>query len=133
MSSSAAKTFPTTVHRFESPTPHNTAFETGPTDAKNALVFIGGLGDGPFTVYYPRGISAAFSKQQNAADLSYSLFEFRLSSSYTQFGFKRLSDDVADISAIVRYLRSIGKQKIVLMGHSTGTQVCATGRPDGMS
>ncbi|KAK7957324.1 uncharacterized protein PG986_006546 [Apiospora aurea] len=125
MSSSAAgTTFPTTVHRFESPTPHNTAFETGLADAQNALVFIGGLGDGPFTVYYPRALSAAFSEQGNAADLSYSLFEFRLGSSYTQFGFKRLSDDLADIAALVRYLRSLGKRRIVLMGHSTGTQDC---------
>ncbi|KAK8050875.1 hypothetical protein PG993_002260 [Apiospora rasikravindrae] len=126
MSPSGAATFPTTVHRFESPTPHNTAFETGPADAQNALVFIGGLGDGPFTVYYPRAISAAFSSEQpDAKALSYSLFEFRLGSSYTQFGFKRLSDDVADIAAFVKYLRSsLGKRKIVLMGHSTGTQDC---------
>ncbi|KAK8091326.1 hypothetical protein PG994_000831 [Apiospora phragmitis] len=123
MSPSAATTFSTTVHRFESPTPHNTAFETGSANAKNALVFIGGLGDGPFTVYYPRAISAALSDQQNQ-DLSCSLFEFRLGSSYTQFGFKRLADDVADIAALIRYLRSIGKRKIVLMGHSTGTQDC---------
>ncbi|KAK8092381.1 uncharacterized protein PG998_014866 [Apiospora kogelbergensis] len=124
MSSSAATTFPTTVHPFQSPTPHNTAFETGPANAQNALVFIGGLGDGPFTVYYPRAISSAFSDHGDAQPLSYSLFEFRLASSFTQFGFKRLSDDVADIAALVHYLRSIGKQKIVLMGHSTGTQDC---------
>jgi pimeloyl-ACP methyl ester carboxylesterase len=30
---------------------------------------------------------------------------------------------VEDISALVKYLRSIGKQKIVLFGHSTGCQV----------
>ncbi|KAK6819478.1 hypothetical protein PG987_015961 [Apiospora arundinis] len=118
--SSAATTFSTTVHRFPSPTPHNTAFETGPANAPNALVFIGGLGDGPFTVYYPRAISAAFI----CNGLNYSLFELRMASSYTQFGFKRLSDDVADIAALVSYLRSLGKQRIVLMGHSTGTQDC---------
>lgn len=54
------------------------------------------------------------------------MFEFRLTSSFNGFGFARLADDVADISALVKYLRSIGRQKIVLMGHSTGCQVRAT-------
>jgi pimeloyl-ACP methyl ester carboxylesterase len=113
-------TFTTTVHPFPSPTSHACAYESGRPDAKNALVFIGGLGDGPHTVPYPRAIAKRLDAEPS---LSYSVFEFRLKSSFTGFGFARLVDDVADISALVRYLRSIGKERIVLMGHSTGSQV----------
>ncbi|KAI0389829.1 dolichol-phosphate mannosyltransferase [Xylariaceae sp. FL0594] len=114
-------TFTTTVHPFPSPTPHACAYESGRPNARNALVFIGGLGDGPHTVPYPRAIAKRLDAEPT---LSYSVFEFRLKSSFTGFGFARLADDVADISALVRYLRSIGKERIVLMGHSTGSQDC---------
>lgn len=115
-------TFVTTVHPFESLTPHACAYEVGLTNAANALVFIGGLGDGPHTVPYPRTIAKRLEAEP---DLSYSVFEFRLTSSFSGFGFARLANDVADISALVKYLRSIGKQRVVLMGHSTGSQVCS--------
>ncbi|KAI1866948.1 hypothetical protein JX265_007524 [Neoarthrinium moseri] len=117
MTSSAA--FTTTVHPFPSPTAHACAYELGLPSAKNAFVFIGGLGDGPHTVPYPRAIAKAL---EESAELGFSVFEFRLTSSFSGFGFARLADDVADISALVKYLRGIGKEKIVLMGHSTGCQ-----------
>lgn len=117
---SAPDTFTTTVHPFPSPTSHACAYESGRQDAKNALVFIGGLGDGPHTVPYPRAIAKKLGEESSP---SYSVFEFRLKSSFSGFGFARLVDDVADISALVKYLRSIGKERIVLMGHSTGCQV----------
>lgn len=112
--------FPTVVHPFTSPTKDACAYESGPSSAQNALVFIGGLGDGPHSVPYPQAIAQALEDHR---DLSYSVFQFRLGSSFAQFGFKRLVDDVADIAALVEYLRSIGKKSVVLMGHSTGTQV----------
>ncbi|KAI5928754.1 hypothetical protein F4810DRAFT_645181 [Camillea tinctor] len=114
-------TFSTTVHPFASPTKYACAYEIGLPNAKNALLFIGGLGDGPHTVFYPRAIAKELEARP---ELSFSVFEFRLKSSFLGFGFTRLADDVADISALVRYLRSIGKQKVVLMGHSTGSQDC---------
>jgi pimeloyl-ACP methyl ester carboxylesterase len=117
---SSSGTFSTIVHPFKSPTPHACAYETGSQSAQNALVFIGGLGDGPHTVPYPRAIANALDK---APALSFSVFEFRMKSSFLGFGFSRLANDVADISALVSYLRSLGKKKIVLMGHSTGCQV----------
>ncbi|GAP89240.1 putative dolichol-phosphate mannosyltransferase [Rosellinia necatrix] len=116
-----ANTFTTTVHPFPSPTTHACAYEIGPDNANNALVFIGGLGDGPHTVPYPRALA---KRLQEDPDLGYSVFEFRLKSSFSAFGFARLADDVADIVALVRYLRSIGKERVVLMGHSTGCQDC---------
>jgi hypothetical protein len=42
-------------------------------------------------------------------------------SSYAGFGYSSLANDVEDTAALVRYLRGIGKEKIVLMGSSTGT------------
>ncbi|KAI0115194.1 DUF1749-domain-containing protein [Daldinia grandis] len=112
-------TFTTTVHPFESPTAHACAYEVGLTNARNALVFVGGLGDGPHTVPYPRAIA---KRLESEPSLSCSVFEFRLSSSFLGFGFGRLANDVADISALVKYLRSIGKEHVVLLGHSTGSQ-----------
>ncbi|KAI0191270.1 dolichol-phosphate mannosyltransferase [Xylaria flabelliformis] len=114
-------TFTATVHPFPSPTSNACAYEIGLQNGKDALIFIGGLGDGPHTVPYPRAIAKRLEKD---ASLSYSVFEFRLKSSFSAFGFARLIDDVADIAALVKYLRSIGKQRIVLMGHSTGCQDC---------
>lgn len=117
-----AKPFSSIVHPFDPPaTPGACAYEIGLSDAKNALVFIGGLGDGPHNVAYPRAIAKRLESQPA---LSYSVFEFRLRSSFLGFGFLRLVDDVEDISALVKYLRSIGKEKVVLIGHSTGCQVC---------
>ncbi|KAI1180381.1 dolichol-phosphate mannosyltransferase [Nemania sp. FL0916] len=113
--------FPVTVHPFPSPTSHACAYEIGPPNAKNALVFVGGLGDGPHTVPYPRAIAKRLEQEPS---LAYSVFEFRLKSSFSAFGYARLVDDVADIAALVKYLRSIGKERIVLMGHSTGCQDC---------
>lgn len=120
---SLAAPFPVTVHPYTSPTPYSCAYELGSSRAQNALVFIGGLGDGPHTVPYIRTIAKQleFTKK-----LSYSVFELRMTSSFSAFGYSRLSDDVKDISALVRYLRGIGKRKIVLMGHSTGCQVTRT-------
>lgn len=113
--------FPVTVHSYASPTDHACAYEMGLTSAPNALVFIGGLGDGPHTVPYPRAIAKGLGKH---TELGYSVFEFRMTSSFQGFGFSNLANDVADISALVEYLRSIGRKKIVLMGHSTGCQDC---------
>ncbi|TGJ79429.1 hypothetical protein E0Z10_g9333 [Xylaria hypoxylon] len=118
---STPNTFTTTVHPFPSPTPHACAYEIGPQNAKNSLVFIGGLGDGPHTVPYTRAIA---KRLEEDTSVSYSMFEFRLKSSYSAFGFARLVDDVADITALVKYLRSIGKERVILMGHSTGCQDC---------
>ncbi|KAI0902151.1 DUF1749-domain-containing protein [Annulohypoxylon nitens] len=114
-------TFAVAVHHFESPTAHACAYEAGPATAKNALVFIGGLGDGPHTVPYPRAIA---KQLETEPELNYSVFEFRLRSSFAGFGFTSLDDDVADISALVKYLRSIGRERVVLLGHSTGSQDC---------
>lgn len=119
MAGSRPATFNVTVHPYASQVKHACAYELG-SPAKNALVFIGGLTDGPHTIPYIRTVAA---KIEAATSIDYSVFEIRIRSSFDGFGFGRLAEDVEDISAVVKYLRSLGKEKIVLMGHSTGCQV----------
>ncbi|KAL0930804.1 esterase lipase [Colletotrichum truncatum] len=112
--------FSCTVHPYASPTTNSAAYEIGSSGASNAILFIGGLGDGPHTVLYT--LTIANHLQTKGQD--WSVFEIRMRSSFTGYGYSSLKNDVEDISALVRYLRGIGKKKIVLMGHSTGCQDC---------
>ncbi|EFQ33315.1 uncharacterized protein GLRG_08459 [Colletotrichum graminicola M1.001] len=112
--------FSCTVHHYESPTSHASAYEIGPSEALNAILFIGGLGDGPHTVFYTKTIATHLEKTGQ----DWSIFEIRMRSSFSGYGYSSLKNDVEDISALVRYLRGIGKKKVVLMGHSTGCQDC---------
>ncbi|KAL2157179.1 hypothetical protein VTH06DRAFT_6400 [Thermothelomyces fergusii] len=108
-----------TVHPFPSPTSGACAYERGRASAKNALVFIGGLTTGPHVKNL-----AFLDDMLQRSSLSYSLWEFRMRSSYSGFGYSSLANDVQDTAALVRYLRGIGKEKVVLMGLSTGCQIC---------
>lgn len=109
--------FQLTVHPFSSPTHDSCAYERGFSTAKNALVFIGGLTTGPHATSL-----AALAKMLEQSPLDYSLWEFRMRSSYSGFGYSSIANDVEDTAALVQYLRGIGKKKIVLMGASTGTR-----------
>ncbi|KAI8715426.1 hypothetical protein NCS52_01050200 [Fusarium sp. LHS14.1] len=113
--------FSVTVHPFESKTRASCAYEIGLASAKNAVIFIGGLTDGPHTIPYTRLLA---QRLEEAKELGYSVFEIRMRSSFIGFGISSLSNDVEDISSLVKYLRSIGKEKIVLFGSSTGCQDC---------
>jgi hypothetical protein len=125
--------FSVIVHLYESSLRNACAYElvtstpSSLPESNAALVFIGGLGDGPHTVPYIRTVASALAKagteQVDIKVLRYSVFEVRLSSSFAGYGFASLAKDVMEIDALVRYLRQIGKRKIVLMGHSTGCQV----------
>ncbi|KAF3769921.1 DUF1749-domain-containing protein [Cryphonectria parasitica EP155] len=122
MATSQAAPFSVRVHPYESRgVKHAHAYELGSSSAQNALIFVGGLMDGPHTVPYIRTVA---EKIESTTGLNYSVFEIRIRSSFSGFGWASLADDVEDISALVKYLRSIGKEKVVLMGHSTGCQDC---------
>ncbi|KAG5950649.1 hypothetical protein E4U53_004649 [Claviceps sorghi] len=120
--------FSVTVHPYDSPTRGACAYEyelgthAASTVNKNAVIFIGGLGDGPHTVPYVRSVAKYL--ETAGKKLSYSVFEMRLRSSFIGFGTSSLKNDVEDIAALVKYLRGLGKEKIVLFGHSTGCQAC---------
>lgn len=113
--------FLTRVHYYPSPTRHSCAYESGALDAPNAIIAIGGLGDGPHTVLYFHDLATRLDATKGP---SYSVFQLRLKSSFIGYGTSSLAEDVVHISALVKYLRAIGKKKIVLLGHSTGSQVC---------
>ncbi|GJC81698.1 UPF0613 protein PB24D3.06c [Colletotrichum liriopes] len=110
--------FSVTVHHLPAEVPNLIAYEQGGSTLKNALVFIGGLTEGPHTN------SAIGVIAQKLEGTGFGVWELRMRSSYTGFGYSKLSNDVEDISVLVRYLRKISKAKIVLIGASTGCQDC---------
>lgn len=91
------------------------AFELGDSNAENALVFVGGLGDGLLTVPYVERLTLP---------QGWCIYNVLFSSSYTGWGLGSLDRDVEEMSLVVQYLKRGNKKKIVLMGHSTGTQDC---------
>lgn len=121
-----ATSFNVVVHPYQSRrVPHTCLYELAPTTKRNApprhaLLFIGGLGDGPHTVPMIRTVS----KEMETVLPDWSVFEMRLGSSFDQWGFRSLEDDRVGIEDAVQFLYSkLGKEKMVLMGHSTGCQV----------
>ncbi len=106
-----------TLHLYE----HLTSPESPPKEKKNALIFLPGLGDGPHTIPYVRCLATSLSSLAP----SYTVFEARLSSAFSAFGYASLAQDAAEIKALVGYLRKeLGTQRVVLLGHSTGCQDC---------
>lgn len=102
-----------------------TAFQHHPQHA-NLLIFIGGLGDGLATVPYVRPVADALDK------LGWSTVEILTRSSFQGWGSGTLERDNKDVLAAITYFKNLplaadGKngqeeRKIVLMGHSTGSQ-----------
>ncbi|RFU23722.1 hypothetical protein B7463_g12615, partial [Scytalidium lignicola] len=87
----------------------------------HGLLFIGGLGDGLATTSYMSDIARALQPTQ------WSLFTLSLSSSYGQWGLGHLDRDTDEIAECARYIldykaTKYDNSKIVLMGHSTGSQ-----------
>jgi hypothetical protein len=118
-SHTTATPFTVTVHPYPSQTPGSCAYERSEPNAQNALVFIGGLTSGPHST----NLEAIAQALRASSSLSYSLWEFRMRSSYTGFGYSGLENDVKDMAALVEYLRSLNKQKIVFIGASTGMSI----------
>ena len=101
-----------TLHLYE----HLTSPEPQPKEKKNALIFLPGLGDGPHTIPYVRSLATSLSSLAP----SYTVFEARLSSAFSAFGYASLAQDAAEIKQLVGYLREeLGTQRVVLLGHST--------------
>lgn len=105
-----------------------TVFEfTYPENKKpkpHSLIVIGGLSDGFLTVPFLETLAEALENTE------WSLFQPLLSSSYTGFGLSRLGRDVEEIGQCVEYVRNYKQaqlgdgttSKVVIMGHSTGSQ-----------
>ncbi|KAF6790025.1 hypothetical protein CSOJ01_14645 [Colletotrichum sojae] len=111
--------FPVVVHPIPSETPNLVAYERGASPTlENALVFIGGLTEGPHT---NAAVGTIADKLEGSG---FGVWELRMRSSFAGFGYSKLSNDVEDLSCLVAYLRKLGKKKIVLLGASTGCQDC---------
>lgn len=95
---------------------------TGSTVRKpHSLLFVGGLGDGIATTSYMSSLVYALQPTQ------WSLFTVNLSSSYQAWGLGHLDRDTTEIAQCIDYVNEykqakFGGGKIVLMGHSTGSQ-----------
>ncbi|KAJ5167913.1 Fusarinine C esterase sidJ [Penicillium canariense] len=110
--------------------PRLVAFEfTSPAKASsksNSLIFVGGLTDGFCTVPYVSKLAEALE------ETDWSLFSILLTSSYNGFGTSSLDRDVEEIGKCVQFIRNLkadrlsgapsASGKIVVMGHSTGSQ-----------
>ncbi|KAG9514599.1 DUF1749-domain-containing protein, partial [Aureobasidium melanogenum] len=100
--------------------PPVSAFEitsSASTNTPNLLLWIGGLTDTYHSVDYVYQLAASLPK-------SWSLAQTNLGSAGSGWGTSSLSQDVNEISSLVHHFRTQGKQKIVIMGHSTGCQDC---------
>ncbi|KAE8390465.1 hypothetical protein BDV23DRAFT_183377 [Aspergillus alliaceus] len=102
--------------------PKLTAFEftpSTPTSAQkqHALLFVGGLTDGLLTVPYVSSLATALENTE------WTIFNVLLSSSYLGWGVESLDRDITEIAQCVNFVRARKPTgKIVLMGHSTGSQ-----------
>ncbi|CAD0113821.1 unnamed protein product [Aureobasidium uvarum] len=98
------------------------AFEVDPSsdscsNTPNLLLWIGGLTDTYHSVSYVYALASSLPP-------TWSLAQANLSSAASGWGTSSLSQDVNEISSLVSHFRQQGKQKIVIMGHSTGCQDC---------
>lgn len=96
-----------------------TAFETGPIQSTETVVFIGGLGDGFNAVPFLELL------EKQLSELNWSLIQVQLSSSFNGYGNSNLQTDAKQLDSLVKHLKDKrGKKKIVFLGHSTGSQDC---------
>ncbi|KAG7692041.1 hypothetical protein KL930_001597 [Ogataea haglerorum] len=106
------------VHEYA---PRLTAFEfkNKEVQSKKIVLFIGGLTDGLLTVPYLPELSSGLDK------IGWTLVQIQFTSSYMGWGTGSLERDAYEIGLLVEYLRSErggSREKVVLMGHSTGCQ-----------
>ena len=95
-------------------------FRSGPprsAPVRGYVVFIGGLSDGLLATPYVDALGRALASR------GYEFMQPLLSSSYNGYGTSSLNTDAKEISELVRCVRNKDpKGRIILMGHSTGTQ-----------
>lgn len=110
-----------TIHQTET----LTTFEyTSAASQPHSILFVGGLGDGLATTSYMADVVASLRSTP------WSLFTLTLTSSYQSWGMGHLDRDTDEIATCLKYIKEykddkFGKDnqnKIVLMGHSTGSQ-----------
>ncbi|KAL1307030.1 hypothetical protein AAFC00_005655 [Neodothiora populina] len=96
-------------------------YTSGTVRKPHSVLFVGGLGDGLATTSYTADLVRALELS------GWSLFTLTLTSSYQSWGLGHLDRDADEIAQCLRYIRDyksskFGDGKIVLFGHSTGSQ-----------
>ncbi|KAF2722937.1 DUF1749-domain-containing protein [Polychaeton citri CBS 116435] len=111
---------PGVLHHY---TETHVAFEFTSSSASkpHSILFIGGLGDGLATTSYMSSLGEALQLTP------WSLFTINLTSSYQSWGVGHLDRDIDEIAKCAGYIKEYkatkyGISKLVLMGHSTGSQ-----------
>ncbi|OJJ42624.1 hypothetical protein ASPZODRAFT_76572 [Penicilliopsis zonata CBS 506.65] len=90
---------------------------TAPRSQPHSLLFIGGLGDGLSTTSYLAELAKGLQSTQ------WALFTLITTSSYQSWGLGHLDRDTDEIARCINYIRAYKPAgRIVLMGHSTGSQ-----------
>lgn len=95
------------------------AFEFEPSGFKKVVIVIGGLTDGLLTIAFVPTLAEALK------ELSYSVIQIQLTSSYKGWGTASLDTDVKEIKKLINFLKSPkggNREKIIIMGRSTGSQ-----------
>ena len=98
--------------------PGRQAFVTGSLQ-KKAAVLLGGLSDGLLACPYAPPLAKALEA------LGYATVQPVLRSSYAQFGFGSLDNDVEDLEELLGCEAFGGVEEVFMVGHSTGSQICA--------
>ncbi|KAF2156313.1 putative siderophore biosynthesis lipase/esterase [Myriangium duriaei CBS 260.36] len=96
-------------------------FTSGATPKPHSILFVGGLGDGLATTSYMVDMVHALDKTK------WSIFSVNLTSAYQSWGLGHLDRDTDEIAKCLEYIKEyktakFGSSKVVLMGHSTGSQ-----------
>ncbi|SCU79851.1 LAFA_0B06018g1_1 [Lachancea sp. 'fantastica'] len=107
---------PGILHAYK---PGQVAFELSPTSLSKVVIFIGGLSNGLFGVSYIHNVA------KELGPLGWSVLQIQMTSSGKGWGLSSLDKDIEELKALVDYLRSPSggaRDKILLFGHSTGSQ-----------
>ena len=97
-------------------------FTPGTNCQPHSILFVGGLSDGLATTSYVADVVAALQPTE------WSVFTPALTSAYQSWGFGHLNRDTDEIAQYIRHIQNYKTDKygaagkVVLMGHSTGSQ-----------
>ncbi|KAK4688240.1 hypothetical protein P7C73_g1865, partial [Tremellales sp. Uapishka_1] len=96
--------------------PQYPIFTSGDLSSKHAVIFIGGLFNGPGGVSYVGKLSEALETA------GWKLVQMHWTGAFDGFGTGSLDRDIDEMEVLVNHLRAKGDTTIVIMGHSTGSQ-----------
>ncbi|BGP16935.1 hypothetical protein JCM10213v2_004943 [Rhodosporidiobolus nylandii] len=98
--------------------PHVSAFEFSPSSppSTSLVLFVGGLSDSLGSVPYLARLASGL------AEKGWGLAQASLRSTANGWGGATVEDDAKELAEVVKYFRERGRERVVLMGHSTGTQ-----------